>query len=177
MYSAIGIFSQRSCAVYAAEAALSCVIFSCVTSFCAIFVRKYTQSFRNGSKSRKSVPLWQPHVAVTFAVAFLSGIVLRVPFHNGSKSRESVPLWHPHVAVTFAVAFLSCIVLRVPFRNGSKSRESVPLWQPHVAVTFAVAFLSGIVLRVPFHNGSRSRDSVPLWKTGRRSIRQKIIGT
>ena len=144
MYSAIGIFSQRSCAVYAAEwsAALSCVIFSCVTSFCAIFVRKYTQSFRNGSKSRKSVPLWQPHVAVTFAVAFLSGIVLRVPF-----------------------------------RNGSKSRKSVPLWQPHVAVTFAVAFLSGIVLRVPFHNGSKSRNSVSLWKSGRRSIRQKIIGT
>lgn len=85
MYSAIGIFSQRSCAVYAAEwsAALSC----------AIFVRKYTQSFRSGSKSRKSVPLWQLHVAVTFAVAFLSCIVLRVPFRNGSKSRESVPLW------------------------------------------------------------------------------------
>ena len=143
MYSAIGIFSQRSCAVYAAEwsAALSCVIFSCVTSFCAIFVRKYTQSFHNGSRFRDSVPLWQPYVTVTFAVAFLSGIVLRVPYRNGSKSRDSVPLWQPHVAVAFAVAFLSCIVLRVPF-----------------------------------HNGSRSRDSVPLWITGRRSIRQKIIG-
>ena len=86
-------------------------------------------------------------------------------------------LLKPHVTVTFAVAFLSGIVLRVPFRNGSKSRKSVPLWQPHVAVTFAVAFLSGIVLRVPFHNGSKSRNSVSLWKSGRRSIRQKIIGT
>ena len=124
MYSAIGIFSQRSCAVYAAEwsAALSC----------ARFVRKYTQSFRSGSKSRKSVPLWQLHVAVTFAVAFLSCIVLRVPFRNGSKSRESVPLWQPHVAVTFAVAFLSGIVLRLLFRNGSRSRDSVPLWKPDV---------------------------------------------
>ena len=144
MYSAIGIFSQRSCAVYAAEwsAAFTCVMSPCVASFCTISARKYTQSFR-----------------------------------NGSKSRESVPLWQPHVTVTFAVAFLSCIVLRVPFRNGSKSRDSVPLWQPHVTVTFAVAFLSGIVLRVPFRSGSKSRDSVPLWKTGRRSIRQKIIGT
>ena len=75
------------------------------------------------------MPLWQLHVAVTFAVAFLSGIVLRVPFRNGSRSRDSVPLWHPHVTVTFAVAFLSGIVLRVPFRNGSRSRDSVPLWK------------------------------------------------
>ena len=75
------------------------------------------------------MPLWQPHVAVTFAVAFLSCIVLRLLFRNGSRSRESVPLWQLHVAVTFAVAFLSCIVLRVPFRSGSKSRESVPLWK------------------------------------------------
>ena len=75
------------------------------------------------------MPLWQPRVSETFAVAFLSGIVLRVPFRNGSKCRDSVPLWQPHVAVTFAVAFLSGIVLRVPLRNGSKSRESVPLWK------------------------------------------------
>ena len=131
MYSAIGIFSQRSCAVYAVgwSTAFTSVVFPCVASFCDISARKYTQSFRNGSKSRESVPLWQPRVAVTFAVAFLSGIVLRVPFRNGSKCRDSVPLWQPRVAVTFAVAFLSGIVLRVPFRNGSKSRESVPLWK------------------------------------------------
>ena len=177
MYSAIGIFSQRSCAVYAAEwsIAFTCVI--CVASFCAIFVRKYTQSFRNGSRFRDSVPLWKPHVAVTFAVAFQSGIVLLFPFRNGSKTRESVPLWQPCAAVTFAVAFQSGIVLLFPFRNGSKYRESVPLWQPCVVVTFAVAFQSGIVLRFPFRNGSKSRESVPLWKSGRRGIRQKIIGT
>ena len=50
-------------------------------------------SYRNGSKSRETVPLWKWEKGGKCPVRLVDVVVSDTPYRNGSKSRETVLLW------------------------------------------------------------------------------------
>ena len=50
-------------------------------------------SYRNGSKSRETVPLWKWEKGGKCPVRLEDVVVSDTPYRNGSKSRETVLLW------------------------------------------------------------------------------------
>ena len=65
---------------------------------------KFRFCFRNGSKSRDSVPLRRPCFAASLVMAPVNGIALSSPFHNGTESHDSLPLRHSSSFVFLVVA-------------------------------------------------------------------------
>ena len=53
-------------------------------------------SFRNGTESRKLLPLWMPPEAHTASTGILGRVHDLSSFLNGTESRKTLPLWmHP----------------------------------------------------------------------------------
>ena len=50
-------------------------------------------TFRNGSKMRKTVPLWKGPGESMASSEFVSMVRQKGTFRNGSEMRETVPLW------------------------------------------------------------------------------------
>ena len=50
-------------------------------------------SYRNGSKSRETVPLWKWEKGGKCPVRLVDVVVSDTPYRNGSKSGEMLPLW------------------------------------------------------------------------------------
>ena len=85
-------------------------------------------SYRNGSKSRETVPLWMWEKGGKFPVWSVDVVVSDTPYRNGSKSRETVLLWKWEMVGKCPVRLVNVVASDAPCRNGSKSGEMLPLW-------------------------------------------------
>ena len=50
-------------------------------------------SFRNGTESRETLPLWMPSETHTASTGILGRILGLSSFRNGTESRKLLPLW------------------------------------------------------------------------------------
>ena len=84
--------------------------------------------FRNGTESRKTLPLWKRPETHTTSTGILGRVHDISFFHNGTESRKLLPLWKRPEAHTASTDVLGRIHDLSFFHNGTESRETLPLW-------------------------------------------------
>ena len=131
---------------------------------------KFRFCFRNGSKSRDSVPLRRPCFAASLVMAPVNGIALSSPFHNGTESHDSLPLRH-------SSSFVFLVVALSPRHSFRRSRIFLPFPYPFRRSQYAMscafpayrAYSGDAVASALLHSFRRSRIFPPFPYSFRRS--------